>query len=62
MEQLINLVAQKAGITNEQAKHAVTTVTGFLKDKLPAGINIDSIISGGGTGDIAGSLGKMFGK
>lgn len=46
MEQLINLVAQKANISPDQAKKAVSTVTEFLKTKLPAGVNIDSILSG----------------
>jgi hypothetical protein len=62
MEQLINLVAEKAGISNEQAKQAVHTVTQFLKDKMPAGINLDSILSGGGMGNIASGIGNMFGK
>jgi nucleoid DNA-binding protein len=65
MEQLINLVAQKAGISQVQAKQAVHTVTEFLKDKLPAGINIDSLLSGGGIGSVTDKLkdmGNMFGK
>jgi hypothetical protein len=64
MEQLINLVAEKAGITTTQATQAVKTVTDFLKDKLPAGMNMDSLLSkgGGGLGDIAGNVGNMFGK
>jgi nucleoid DNA-binding protein len=62
MEQLINLVAQKAGISQEQAKHAVTTVTDFLKNKLPAGVNLDSILSGGGLGNLASGVGDIFGK
>ena len=64
MEQIINLVSEKAGITPAQATVAVNTVTNFLKDKLPAGMNLDSLLSGGGKGlgDIAGSLGNMLGK
>ena len=64
MEQIINLVAEKAGISPAQATLAVKTVTDFLKDKLPAGMSIDSLLSGGGKGmgDIAGGLGSMLGK
>ena len=70
MEQLIKLVSEKTGISQEQATTAVQTVVTFLKDKLPAGIGtqVDSFIKGGAgsMGDIAGSLkdkvGGMFGK
>ena len=65
MEQIINLVVQKAGISPEQATKAVHTVTEFLKDKLPAGINLDSILSGGAMGNFTGGLkdmGDMFSK
>lgn len=64
MEQLISLVAQKAGISNAQAQLAVKAVTDFMKDKLPAGMNMDSLLSGkgGGMGNIAEGLGNMFGK
>ena len=56
MEQLIKLVTEKAGISPEQAKTAVATVTNFLKDKLPAGIQgqFDSVLSGGA--GMAGNL------
>jgi hypothetical protein len=32
------MVTQKIGITEQQAKEAVQTVLGFVKDKLPAPI------------------------
>ncbi len=38
MDELIKLVAGKAGIQEAQAKTAVETVLGFIKDKLPAPI------------------------
>lgn len=66
MDELINLVASKAGIGQGQAQKAVNVVLGFLKDKLPAPIagQIDSVVQGGkgGLGDIAGDLGGMLGK
>ena len=62
MEQIINLVAQKAGITTSQATTAVKTVTDFLKDKLPAGVNLESLLEGKGMGNIADNIGNMFGK
>ena len=66
MDQLIKLVADKAGISADQAKAAVDTVLGFLKDKLPAPIasQIDGLLSGGAgqVGDMVKGLGGLFGK
>lgn len=63
MDQLIKMVSSKAGITEAQAKQAVETVLGFLKERLPAPIagQVDSVLKGGDLGDVAGSLGGMFG-
>jgi hypothetical protein len=70
MEQLIALVAEKAGIDQEQARTAVTTVMGFLKQKLPAGMagQLDKLASGeggeggGAMGAIEKGIGGLFGK
>lgn len=66
MKEIIALVTQKTGISEQQAQTAVETVVGFLKDKLPGPLasQLDSVISGGGPnlGDLAGGLGGMFGK
>ena len=65
MDELIKLVAGKAGITEAQAKQAVETVLGFLKDKLPEPIagQIDAVLEGdlSGLGDLMGGLGGLFG-
>ncbi|MGH2575071.1 MAG: hypothetical protein ACRDFC_05150 [Ignavibacteria bacterium] len=63
MEQIIKLVAEKTGISAEQAKSAVDTVVGFLKDKLPAPVagQIDSILGGGGLADAAKDIGEKLG-
>ncbi|MHB0857864.1 MAG: DUF2267 domain-containing protein [Anaerolineae bacterium] len=49
MDELIRMVSEKAGIGQDQARTAVSTVVGFLKDKLPAPIagQIDAVIGGG---------------
>ena len=72
MQELINQVTQRTGISEDQARQAVETVLGFLKDKLPAPIagQLDSVVSGGsggegaggGLSDLAGSVGGFFGK
>ena len=64
MEELINQVSEKAGISQDQAKAAVETVAGFLKERIPAPYNkyVDSFLGAdsgdGGMGDL---LGGMFG-
>jgi uncharacterized protein (DUF2267 family) len=64
MDELVNQVCQKTGISQDQAQQAVQTVIGFLKDKLPAPIasQLDSVLSGqGGAGGIAGQAGQALG-
>ena len=69
MEELVKQVAAKTGISEDAARTAVTTVLGFLKDKLPAPIagQIDSVLgsgggedSSGGLDDIASSVGNLL--
>ena len=68
MEQLVKLVAEKTGISTEQATTAVNTVMDFIKDKLPAGLQgqMDALLSGSSFGDMAGGMkdkiGGMFNK
>ena len=69
MDELIKRVTEKAGISEEQARTAVNTVTGFLKEKLPAPIagQIDNLMSGAGgvtdkLGGVAAKVGGLFGK
>lgn len=67
MDELIKLVSQKAGISEDQAKKAVETVMGFLKDKLPAPVasQVEGMLSGGempDVGDLSGQLGGLLGK
>ncbi|MDQ5845369.1 MAG: DUF2267 domain-containing protein [Acidobacteriota bacterium] len=69
MDELVKQVATKTGISEEQARSAVTTVIGFLKDRLPAPIagQLDNLVEGGGDaagglGDLASKVGGIFGK
>jgi uncharacterized protein (DUF2267 family) len=65
MEELVKLVSQKTGLPEGQAKIAVETVLGFLKEKLPAPIasQLDNALSntGGGQG-LAKGIGNLFGN
>jgi ribosomal protein L12E/L44/L45/RPP1/RPP2 len=73
MEEMIKTVAEKAGISPEQAKTAIETVVGLLKDKVPAPMQgiLDSVLGGkdaaadaaGSAADAAkGALGGIAGK
>lgn len=49
MDELVRLVAAKAGLPEAQARAAVTAVLDFLKQKLPAPIagQLEAAVSGG---------------
>jgi hypothetical protein len=68
MEEIVKQVAVKTGISEDQARTAVTTVLGYLKNKLPAPIagQIDGVLGGegsssaGGLGDLASKASGLF--
>jgi uncharacterized protein (DUF2267 family) len=68
MDELVKLVTKKAGISEEQAKQAVSAVLGYLKKNLPAPIagQIDGLLSGGnvtkGAADVGNLVGGLLGK
>ena len=69
MEELVKRITEKTGISEDQARSAINTVTGFLKEKLPAPLagQIDNVLGGGAgitdkLGDAAASVGGLFGK
>jgi hypothetical protein len=63
MDELIKMVSSKVGISEAQAKEAVETVLGFLKEKLPAPVagQIDAVLEGD-LGGLADMVGGLFGK
>ncbi len=66
MQQLINQVTQRTGIPEDQARAAVDTVVGYLKQHLPAPIasQLDSAVSGEagqGAGGLAEKAKGMLG-
>jgi len=69
MDELVKLVAERAGIPEDKARTAVNTVMGFLQERLPASIasqleNVTSSVGGGVAdmaGDVIGGLGGMLG-
>ena len=63
MDELVKLVSQKTGLSEEMSKVAVETVLNHLKDKLPAPLagQIDNVLEGKGMGDLSQGLGGLFG-
>jgi hypothetical protein len=61
MNELINLIVQKTGISQENAQKAAQTVIDFLKTKLPAPVasQVDAVLSGDMSG-VAGQAGEML--
>ena len=68
MDELVQLVAKKAGISKSQAKKAVDTVMDFLDDKLPEPLDsqVKQAMEGGQVtdvfDDVTKGLGGMLGK
>jgi hypothetical protein len=68
MDELVTLVAQKVGISDDMAQTAVSTVIGYVKQKLPDPIagQLESLLASGGEGldldDLTGGLGSLLGR
>jgi hypothetical protein len=72
MDELINQISSRTGISNDQAKQAVDMAMGFVKSKLPEPLasQVDGLLAGGGGAadvmgavqDKLGDLGGMLGK
>ncbi len=65
MDELVKTVAQKTGLSEDQARQAAQATIDFLKSKLPPPIDsqIDNVLKGGGSmGDMAKGVGGMFGR
>ena len=66
MEELVKLVSEKTGLSEDMSKMAVEVVLNYLKEKLPAPIasQVDNVLSGAGLGDVgdlAQGLGSILG-
>ena len=63
MDELVKLVAEKTGISQEQAKIAVNLVLGALKERLPAPVasQLESLIGSEGGLDLAKGIGSLLG-
>jgi hypothetical protein len=71
MNELVQLIQQKTGLSQDMAQQVVNTVVGFLKTKLPAPLasGLDDLLGAGATGDApaassdaAGGASGLLGK
>jgi hypothetical protein len=55
MNELVQIVQQKTGLSPEMAETVVNTVVGYIKGKLPAGMSsgLDQLLGGAAGGDAA---------
>jgi uncharacterized protein (DUF2267 family) len=63
MDELVNVVMEKTGLSEEQATQAVETVIAYLKKKLPAPIasRLDDILESDATAQGIDQLAKGLG-
>lgn len=64
MDELTKLIAEKTGLSESQARQAAEVAVKFIKDKLPGPLSaqVDSVLTGGGAGDLMKNLGGLLGK
>ncbi len=64
MNELINMIVQKTGISQENAQKAVQVTVDFFKSKLPGPIagQLDSFLSGGTGACVSGVVEQTGGK
>ena len=63
MDEVVQLIQQRTGISQDQAKTAAETVVAFIKDRLPEPMKgqIDALLSGQGGSNPLGGLGNLGG-
>ena len=65
MNELVNMIAKKTGLSPEMSRTVVTMVLDFVKKKLPAPIasQIDTVLeNGSATEGVMGTINSLFGK
>ncbi len=64
MEDVVKMVADKTGISQDKAQTAVNTVVGFLKEHLPSSLSnqVDQVMSGKEGGGVIGAAESFFNK
>jgi hypothetical protein len=63
MNELVQLLQQKTGLSQDMAQQVANTVVGFLKTKLPGPLasGLDDLLGAGASGDAAAASGDAAG-
>lgn len=63
MDELVKSVADRVGISEDQAKKAVDIIVGYLKQRLPDSVSgqVDHLLASGRAADAAKGLGSKLG-
>ena len=58
MDELVKLVSEKTGLSEEMAETTVKLVLDYVKEKLPAPVagQLDAVLEGGSAADMLGGL------
>ena len=65
MDELVNLISEKTGLPEKQARQAAEVAVDFIKDKLPEPIagQVDNLLEGDGlSSGLMKGLGGLFGN
>jgi hypothetical protein len=59
-QELVRMVAEKTGLSEDKARTAAETVIGYLKSNLPSGLSsqLDNVAGEGSSGNL-GNVGRM---
>jgi hypothetical protein len=63
MQELVNQIVSRTGLSEEQASQAAEAAIDFIKSKLPEPLasQVDGLLSGGGAEGLLGQLGNLGG-
>jgi hypothetical protein len=63
MEEIIQTITEKTGISDDQARQAAQVTVEYIKSKIPPmfATQLDRLLEGGGSSTGGGLLGSVFG-
>ena len=64
MDELVNTIIQKTGLSEDKARVAAAAVVNYLKSKLPESVagQVDKVLTGEGGSSLSERLGGILGK
>ena len=64
MDELVNMIMQRVGISKDQAQGAASTTINYLKDRLPSSVSsqIDALMGAKAAAGVGEKVGEVAGK